>query len=209
MTSYRVDIKRCPNCSWEFLEWVVASCNTFGATFYTDGFINGPMYDEGSALMTCRQCDRYYWREDVPIQESMRDSDCLRDPARRRLPQAKRAQGRDYRNALHKAFWKTEVQEKYIRTRAWWSFNNVYRGHTNEEFIMSPKQEANLLRLLQLLDMNNPNESIMKAEILRELGHFDECLKQLDQPFDDKYLPTIDAIKKLANDKKRRVDVIG
>jgi hypothetical protein len=48
----------------------------------------------------------------------------------------------------------------------------------------------------------------MKAEIFRELGHFDECLKQLDQPVDDKYRMIVDTIKKLATCKKRQVVTI-
>ena len=65
---------------------------------------------------------------------------------------------------------------KYIRIRAWWSFNDAYRRRAAEDFRVPPDQETNLRRLLQLLDTNHPEKSIMKAEILRELGEFDPCL---------------------------------
>lgn len=179
-----------------------------GAKFYIDGFVDGPMYDEGSALLICPRCNRYFWREDVPTRESMPDHEYFGNPQRRSLPSAIQVRGSHYRHALHQALWKTSAQEKYIRIRAWWSFNSAHRGNITEEFGISPEEEANLLRLLQLLDTNDPHDSIMKAEILRELGQFDECLKQLDQPFDDRYLPTIDIIKKLATCKKRQVGTI-
>ena len=209
MTSYWIEIKQCPNCDCEFTVWAVASCNTFGAKFYTDGFVDGPMYDEGSALLTCPECNRYFWREDVPTRESMRDSQFFSDSERRSLPNAGQVHLRHYEDMLHQALWKTKTQEKYIRIRAWWSINSAYRGHATQEIDLSPEQEANLLKLLQLLDTNDSDELIMKAEVLRELGQFDECLKQLDQPFDDRYLPAIDAIKTLAKSKKRLVGSIG
>ncbi len=135
----------------------------------------------------------------------MNESDYLRDSKRESLPHAG---GVDYVGLLQQAFWETPAQEKYIRIRAWWSFNSAYRGNATEEFSMSPEQEANLLRLLQLLDTNDPYESIMKAEILRGLGRFEECLKQLRQPFEDTYLSAIDAIKKLASCKERGVGIV-
>lgn len=220
MTSYNVEIKQCPNCDCEFHAMVVASCNTFGAKFYTDGFIDGRMYDEGSALLTCPGCNRYFWRENVPTKKSMLDSEYFHNAELRSLPGAGEVRGNDYEDILPQALWKTEAQEKYIRIRAWWyateksnmssepgcfpSWSKPLR-RTTEEYNMSHEQEANLLRLLQLLDTNDPHESIMKAEVLRQLGQFDECLKQLDQPFADRYLKVIAAIKKLANCKKRRV----
>lgn len=205
MTSYQIEIKQCPNCGCEFQIWAVASCNTIDAKFYTDGFVDGPMYDEGGDLLTCPECKRYFWWEDVPTKKTMRDFQSLRDPELGLLPHAGEVRGHQYEDILSQALWKTEAQEKYIRIRAWWSFNRVYRDYATEEFNMSHEGEANLLRLLQLLDPNDPDESIMKAEVLRQLGQFDECLKQLDQPVDDSYLKAIDTIKKLANCKKRYV----
>ena len=208
MTSYWIEIKQCPTCSCEFTAWAVASHNTIDAKFFTDGFVYGPMYDEGSALLMCPGCNKYFWREDVPTRESMRDSQYFRDAERRSLPDAKQVHGRDNDDLLHQAFWKSEAQEKYIRIRAWWSFNSAYRGHATEEFNLSPEQEANLLRLLQLLSTNDPDESITRAEVLRELGQFDNCLKQLDQPFEERYLAAVDTIKRLAMCKKRMVGTI-
>ena len=209
VTTYRVEIKRCPNCDCEYTVWAVGSCNTLDAKFYTDGFVEGPMYDEGSALLICPGCNRYFWREHVPTQESIRDYQYFSNPERKSLPDSWPVHGRDYEDVLHQALWKSESQEKYIRIRVWWSFNCAYRDQANEESCMPPEQEANLMRLLQLLDTNDPNESITKAEVLRELGLFDECVKQLDQPFEDRYLEAIDAIKNLANLKNRRVGRIG
>lgn len=52
------------------------------------------------------------------------------------------------------------------------------------------------------------SEVITKAEVFRELGQFDECLKLLNQPFSDMYLPTVATIKNLADSGKRMVGQI-
>ncbi len=114
----------------------------------------------------------------------------------------------DYENVLNQGLWKNDIQEKYIRIRAWWSFNDAYRRRAAEDFRVPPDQETNLRRLLQLLDTNHPDESIMKAEILRELGEFDPCLQVLDRNFDEEYIKTSDIIKTFAKSGRRQVERI-
>ena len=231
MTSYRIETKRCPYCDQINLLLKPVSGNTFGAQAYTDGCVIGPMHDSGSALMTCTRCGRHQWREDLPTLKSMSEQEyrSFRDRTPKSYlshitDQYEEDNGADefiffngpqmffthhYENALHEELWKNEAQEKYIRIRAWWHFNNSYREKTTKEFILTPQQEANLLKLLQLLNTDIPEPSIMKAEVFRELGQFDECLKQLDQPFEIRYLPAVNAIKNLANCKKRHVGAIA
>jgi hypothetical protein len=56
-----------------------------------------------------------------------------------------------------------------------------------------------------MLDDTEPNQRILKAEIARELGEFDECLLLLSQPFDERYAHAVVFIKKLAEEKVRVV----
>jgi hypothetical protein len=213
MTSYWIEIKHCPDCGCQFTAWEVASCNTFGAKFYTDAYVKRPMYDAGCHLLICPECKRYFWREDVPTLESMTDNtyflNYVANSAERRFRDSPWVQGHHYDDMVRQSFWRTTDKEKYIRIRAWWSHNNAYRENPTQEFRLSSEQEGNLRRLLQLLDANDPHESLMKAEILRELGDFDECFKLLAEPFEKRFLPTVDAIKALAHDRKRKVELLG
>jgi len=213
MTSYQIDIKQCAKCGCEFTSWEVASCNTFGAKFYTDGCVKGPMYDRGSPLLICPGCSKYFWREDVPTLESMRDNKYfikyVGNSDKRAFPNSGCVQGHHYEDMVRQSFWRTPDVEKYIRIRAWWSSNSPYRENPTQEFRLSTEQEDNLRRLLELLDADDPHESLMKAEILRELGEFKECLKLLAKPFEEMFLPTVDAIKALAHDRKRKVELLG
>jgi len=209
MTSYRIEIKQCPNCDCEFTAWAVNSCNTFGgAKFYTDGSVEGPMFDSGSLLLICPKCSKYFWREDVPTLQSVRDRDYCLDSDKQSFPRAEWVEGRHYEDMVRQSFWRTGDEEKYIRIRAWWSCNSPYRDDSTQEFRLSAEQEENLRRLLRLLDADDPHGSLMKAEIFRELGQFEECLKQLAQPFGERYLLAVNTISKLANEKQRKVGLI-
>lgn len=63
----------------------------------------------------------------------------------------------------------------------------------------------NLKALSALLDETEPNQRIIKAEIARELGDFDECLLLLSNMVDKSYEFVVDSIKKLAEGKVRAV----
>lgn len=208
MTTYWIDIKACPVCHTEFTAWSVGSCNTFGAKFYTDGFVDGPMYDEGAALLACPGCQRYFWTDDVPTRESIEDSEYFMNSAKQALPNAVDVRGARFKDVLRDAPWKTESQERYVRLRAWWASNDVYRGDKNQEFRLEPEQTANLERLLQLLDSSDPEDSLTIAELLRELGRFDECLRELDRLFDDSLLLAANTIRQLALRGERRVEIL-
>ena len=215
MTTYVIKINQCAQCKCEFTSNVVASSNTFGAKFYTDGFVDGVA--QNSDLLICPGCKRYIWREDVHALETCRNRGEYSNYFRRNnkqelLPEEIGISDFEYKELINKAVWKNEAQEKYIRIRAWWSFNSVTRDLLKRSQFMgtipSPEAEANLMRLLQLLDPIDPYEIITKAEVLRQLGRFDESLKQLDQPFEERYQPVIDAIKDLVYAKKRYVGTI-
>lgn len=212
MTSYWIDIKQCPDCGSEFKAWEVSSCNTFGAKYYTDGYVKGPMYDAGSLLLICPECSKYFWREDVPTLESMSHSKYFTKYAENSDKKSPRhaawVEGRDYEDMVRQSFWRTKDEERYIRIRAWWSSNGPYRDESTLEFGLSSEQKKNLRRLLHLLDTDDPDEALMKAEILRELGQFEECLKLLANPFDERLLQTVNAIKDLAHGRKRKVELL-
>ena len=56
-----------------------------------------------------------------------------------------------------------------------------------------------------MLDESEPSQRILKAEIARELGKFDECLRLLSYQFDKGYDRAVGFIKKLAEEKVRAV----
>lgn len=230
MTSYTIEVKQCPKCNCVFSANQLNSCNTINAIYYSDGAIYGPMYSENNLLITCPNCHGHFWREDVPTSKSISESDFIRDNELQLLPTQNLLGMKNFISLLHEEFWETKAQEKYIRIRAWWSYNDIYRGKAYNEFFQIPnidfmsgmqrkdmteddfklsfEGKDNLLKLLPLLDTSNLKEIITKSEVFRELGQFDECIKLLDQPFNDRFLPIVNTIKNLAIGKKQMVGQI-
>ncbi len=264
MTSYVVDVMQCPGCTCRFTSWAVASCNGFGARVYTDGYVDGPMYDEGSALLACPRCRTYLWRCDVPVVASVSENEHFEDGKFQELPLAGDVRRQRYEAVLKEKVWRSEAQEQYIRTRAWWSFNRGYRGNIDryqspdelramvfklaaevgdeegpsdemvrealarneairEKFAetyltldmspprdLPPDQTANLERLVELLDPRTPDEAVLRAEALRELGHFERCLGELDRVGSDEDMERwVARIRELALQRQRRVALIA
>ena len=96
-------------------------------------------------------------------------------------------------------------KEMFLRVAAWRSANDAWRWNPNATSAFSKDQVQNLKSLSKMLDETEPNQRILKAEIARELGEFDECLSLLSQPFDERYGHAVDFIKKLAEEKVRAV----
>jgi hypothetical protein len=63
----------------------------------------------------------------------------------------------------------------------------------------------NLDALSSLFDESLPGHRILKAEIARELGRFDECLLLLSYQFEEGYGWAVGFIRKLAEEKVRAV----
>jgi hypothetical protein len=180
MTSYYLVKTECPYCRKAFRLIDVASYNTIDAKFYTDGFIYGPMYDEGMYLMTCPHCSALLWRDDL------REIDCIDEDDYRRIRDKEELPLRfslcdkqKYSEALHVFKNLSKNREKYLRIRTWWSYNDQYRQESENEYILTADQEANLKSLLKLL--TEPGEALMKAEILRELGDYSQCIAIIDK----------------------------
>lgn len=198
MTTYRIFVMHCPGCGSKFVVHDVSSCNTFGATTYTDGSLEGPMYDERGPLLICPECEKLFWRDDVSIFKSMRGSEYYQNSRRRTLPSAKPILAHQFEEAMLQHFWSNKEQEIYIRVKSWWAFNHAFRSITDQDYSLSAHQENNVRELARLLDSGDQFQSIMKAEIYRELGEFDACLRELDKTFDNSYSKAVNTICQLA-----------
>ena len=103
----------------------------------------------------------------------------------------------------------SQKKELYLRRRAWWAANDVTRTNKSATARWSPTQEANLQVLANMMDEKNPDQRITKAEILRELKKFDDCINLLSQSFEEKRHAEVAAfIKGLAEHKASTVKEI-
>jgi hypothetical protein len=205
MTTYFPERMCCPRCDHGFSYMAVGSFNTFGATFYTDGFIEGPMYDDQGRLFRCPQCRAIGWNDEFICEEPGDDEDELAavfDGEVGPIPM------REYPELLAEAPWRGPDEEKYVRIAAFWAANMPRRAPDSQPAPFNDDEHRNLLALLDLLG-DSSQDRLMRAEILREMGRFEECLEVL-VGFDDTELETVARlIRELAMGRERGVKPIA
>lgn len=209
MTSYYEAVRQCPGCKSKFISMELASTNNFGLDLYTDGCWY--MMAKSSPVIRCPACKGLFRQADVS--EFDRENDAASVPTEDdfspgKLPWAEDLFGEeDYREAVEMKLWKGRAEEKYVRSLYWQAFNDGFRG-SRKVFCITDEQKENLERMLELADPGSADDNVIKAEILRELGHFEECLVVLESFKDVGQNPFVATIKKLALEKQARVSKV-
>ena len=183
------------------------SGNTFGATYWTDGKRDAPSLPDLPRLVKCPHCDAFLWLEDVPKSE--------RKTATEKVPPYKQLGIPDMLRALQLSVASTPSRIRYLRIRLWWTANDQYRDihgsfmnrtvdkgqHPHDEDLF-----VNMDVLSALLSDANPEERIMKAELMREMGKFAQVEQLLAFPFSDHLQRVANRIRALASSGITRVE---
>ena len=203
MTTYYPERMCCPRCDHAFSYMAVGSYNTFGATFYTDGYIEGPMYDDQGRLFRCPQCRSLGWHDELVCEEEA-DEDELASVFE---PDVGPVALEHYPALLDEAPWRGPDEEKYVRIAAFWAANLPRRGNPGTSAPFTDSEERNLLALLERLG-DSSQDRLMRAEILREMGRFEECLEVLMGLEDAELEGLVKLIRELAMASDARVVAI-
>jgi hypothetical protein len=172
-------VKACPACGRLIRQKTLMSGNTFGALTWTDGYQVAPMLPSYPSMVKCN-CGNFFWLEDVEsvgeIPFSARDVPEEWEAA----PEATKLSLNEYREALSMGVGTSPEKERYLRVKLWWKINDKRRQNPLE---VPPEYQSlfreNLERLLEILSAESPGQKIMNAEILRELGRFEESIELL------------------------------
>jgi hypothetical protein len=194
-------VRECPHCKAHVVQEETVSGNTIGATYWTDGKREAKMLPDHPALVKCPVCSGLFWVDEAVEVDT--GFDAAKGKQQVLAPSEKELLDFLTEPAL------TQDKEIYLRMRAWRSANDAWRRVPNAMPAFSKDQEQNLKALSAMLDETEPNQRILKAEIARELGEFDECLGLLSYPFDERYQHAVGFIRKLAQEKVRVVQPIS
>jgi hypothetical protein len=190
-------VRECPHCKAHVVQEETVSGNTIGATYWTDGKREAKMLPDHPWLAKCPVCSRLFWvDESVEVDTSF---DAAKGKQQVLAPSEKDLLGFLAGPELPRD------KELYVRVSAWRSANDAWRWNPNATPAFSKDQVQNLNALSDMLDEKDPNQRILKAEIARELGEFDECLLLLSHQFESGYERVVGFIKKLAEEKVRVV----
>ena len=176
-------VYKCPKCSTFIKRGSLVSGNTFGASLFSDGKQIAPMLPDFPNLTKCKECDTIFW-----LSELKRIGTCKKwdDGGKSEWQNANRAEFLDVTDLfrfLEMIIAKNDKEEeKEVRLQIWWAFNDRIRE--NRKIFIHEKDEVlwkqNCMRLIELLDPTDVNQKIMTAELYRNLGEFDECMKLIN-----------------------------
>jgi hypothetical protein len=190
-------VRECPQCRAQVVQEETLSGNTIGATYWTDGKHEAKMLPDHPWLSKCPVCGGFFWVDEALEVDTGFDAaegkPKILAPSEKELHELLGGKGL------------TKDKELYLRQHAWWAANDAWRWNPNATPAFSKDQEQNLKALSDMLDETEPNQRILKAEIARELGNFDECLMLRSYQFDMRYVRSMEFIKNLAEETVREL----
>jgi hypothetical protein len=228
-------IIECPNCRSVMRRWTLLSVNNFCAQGWTDGKIIAPMSPDLPRITKCRDCSHLFWLEDgkilgevepYRIKKLLENAGTLRPEEAeefkallKKIPEAwddapyiTELSENEYLDALALGLAKGREQESFLRIHAWWAGNDTQRNIGPEENKNPPvaaqrseRASENLSKLLGFLDAEKPDERLMKEEVARELGLFEETLAILKAGVPEEQLGAAERIRSLAEAKDENV----
>ena len=212
----------CPHCGGEKEIVRIASGNTFGAWLWSDSKQIAPMLPQVSPIQKCPTCGHYYYLKNASTKEGDTYSD---EEGWLSFDEAIEAFGelmfddRRYIEEWNAWFDTDDEGVDSEELKAWlhdnkqkdlelltiviaWAFNDMIRN--GEE----PSQEQyEVFKTMVSDNLKQPillNNKLLRAELYREVGQFDECLATLeDFSTEDDFFENI---KQLITDRAKKQD---
>ena len=179
MTPGPDQVVACPHCSGLARYHTINSGNTFGARIWTDGKRIAPMLPEPPRVVKCHDCRNCYWLADarkVGEVGGWRPEAGATSPAWLAEPVVEEPAEEDYYRLLESGSPVAAKRLRVLRTLAWWRRNDTFRDAAPDDrpasAIASGPCRSNLEALVDLLQQDNGDTALMRAEALRELGDF-------------------------------------
>lgn len=180
---------KCPHCGNYLTNSSLRSGNTIDATVYSDGRMFALMLPEFPDLTKCKECENYLWLSKLQsIEYPLSDLDFtfqninLAKFSIQDINNAEFLSIDEYINALELNLAENNEDEYYIRNKILWGFNDRLRkseAHFNSDSDIK-NWESNIERLLLILDIEVIEQKLLIAELNRNLGNFETCLKIIE-----------------------------
>lgn len=195
---------KAPGCKKPVKFSTISSGNTFGATYWTDGMKEAPMLPDEPWLRISPTEKVMFWSDECEeigqidyfsgksVNSEWKDLDYAEEPSEA-----------EYMVALQSGLAKTRKKERYIRMRLWWRGNDRIRRDESSE--LSEVHLENLHCFEAILSEGDPDQRLMKAEVLRQLSRFDDALRHLDADYPEGYSDAVQRIRELALQSNAKV----
>lgn len=211
MASFPQIVIACPHCGRLARTAELSSAPQLDAQVWTDGKWVVPGEVEPPEVGQCLGCGGYYWVEEleplgvIPADSEVNPSAPF-DPAWLEADRIGEPSAADYFAILESGEGLPEEEEMNLRLLAWWRVNDDRRYQ--EAATVEPPDGAearNLARLLELLDGSELDQRVFIAEILRQLGKFEDAKQALEGITSVGYARAVFRIRQLAEAHDRRL----
>lgn len=192
----------CPKCGHEKRLMSLTSGNTFGARQWSDSYREAPMLPRLSEVQKCPDCHGYFLLSHAQQHyDNSEDAPFATDTGRLTYEEMKEALCLLDTDSL------SSEDEINIRFEFLHRYNDAFRQDSYESVEENPtRNEAdkklhkeNLKAFVRLFDENDKYYTPILAELYRESGDFDKCLKLLNN-----YKPESDYLKKFINTMRKK-----
>jgi len=180
-------IVACPHCGSLEKYLTLISGNTLNCIVWSDGRVYADMMIFLKEVVACHNCGEAYWlkeAKEVGRHEPYKAESEFEHPEFYHAPEVKEPDLAGYHHAIEIGMARSREQEATLRWLAWCKANDPARSYIEhpvaEPVIFTPENEANMMRLAELYDPVRNTDRMFKAEIFRELKHFDEALALLE-----------------------------
>jgi hypothetical protein len=194
----------CPHCSGlaRYSTWL--SGTSFGTIVWSDGKQEhlGMMPPFPPAVVRCRHCAKCFWlaeSEEIGIVKAGDMEGQQVNPAWSTAQEIEEPAEEEYYQALESNLAKDHQQERNLRMLAWWCRNNDHRVRPVGSVIVSGACRRNLEALARLLNEDEENDRLLKAEVLRELGEFELAKEILGRDGSSTYRGTARQLRDLCD----------
>jgi hypothetical protein len=183
-------ILQCSECSRCFKRGTLSSGNNFGRKYWTDGEFTGSRFYAPPQLVKCPHCQMIIWLQDqnkvneIPNYLTFLGKETKADKSLTDLPFYEDASETELAAFLEVNSPQTD-REAHARTMLWRLGNNKRR--TGVESPLSDLEIKNLQKLVEISSAHDDESVLLKIEMLRELGKFEDAQKLLDFNFTENY----------------------
>lgn len=196
----------CPHCARPARHPGPMPGNPIGIRIWTDGKQVAPLSPETPPVAMCLGCEKPFWVSQAQKLGQLdlgsgEDGVIDMDPQWMDAEQVEEPTGEEYHQAIQSGFAKGTEEERTLRILAWWRENDPHRDDATTESLQTATgdRRKNLERLLNLLGEANIGEQMMRAEILRHLGEFDQARSLLSKLEGSPFAPVLSQIRILCD----------
>lgn len=195
-------IYKCTKCNNYIFNPSWASGGIYDARYFSDSKRYTLLTLRFPIITKCKQCSNIFWINKQKELAIYNDND-VRDEKHKKPQRAKELKIDEFFEALEKNVHENNEEEFYIRKQIWWSYNDRIRIYPRKMFNSKEDEQrfwGNNMRMLELIDIllesdNEPDYLVIKAEINRNLGHFDKCMSIIETLKDLLHEPFFNNIK--------------